>query len=293
MLTIHTLDLLPESPQNRSFPEVYLLVMDGAILTTDVTAPSTADSVNDECTMRWLPESEAPRARDHRQRIGIINGKYTGYVLSLAPDTNPNERLIETGNWLSPRALFPNLGKVDFDVLSRALQLTHWSQNHRFCGQCGQPTTVHPTEPATHCTPCNALFYPRISPCIIVIVTRGDYCLLAHHTRYAQGFYSTLAGFVEAGESLEQALHREVMEEVGLTIDQLEYFGSQSWPFPGQMMVGFIANYVTGDIVIDEDEISDARWFHYTDLPALPGKVSISGQLIEEFVQRCQTRSPA
>ncbi|MBM96676.1 MAG: NAD(+) diphosphatase [Oceanospirillaceae bacterium] len=276
MLTIDTLALEAESAENAAFPALYLLLCDGNVL------------CHPERLMAWLDESYLEgTALDSRLRIGVVNGSHTAYVLTLeTPEQLPIA--LHQLEWMPPRALFRNLQGMDFDALSRALQLSNWAKEHRYCGHCGNPTKIHPSEPAQHCESCNALYFPRISPCIIVLITRGEYCLLAHHTRYAQSFYSTLAGFVEAGESLEQALHREIREEVNLKVDNLEYFGSQSWPFPGQLMVGYIVSYHSGDIKIDETEISDARWFHYTDLPDTPTRVSISGQLIAEFVARCE-----
>ena len=276
MLTIESLALEAESPETASFPARYLLVSEGNIL------------AEPERHMAWLSTDEvqticSDEQRQQSLRIGIANQAYTCYVLSLEQPCDAGEL-----EWMPPRALFRNLQAADFDAMSRALQLVNWVTEHQFCSQCGNPVSLHPSEPAQHCEPCQKLYFPRISPCIIVLITRGDYCLLAHHTRYAQAFYSTLAGFVEAGESLEQALHREIKEEVSLTVDQLEYFGSQSWPFPGQLMVGYIARYADGIIHIDEDEITDARWFHYKDLPETPTQVSISGQLIAEFVRRCE-----
>lgn len=273
MLTIESLALEAESPENASLPTRYLLICHGDVL------------AEPDQRMAWLTEAELPSglSLDQRLRIGTANQSYSCYALPLDHPMN-----IGTLEWMPPKALFNNLQAADFDALSRALQLAHWAKEHQFCGQCGNPTTIHQSEPAQHCEPCNTLYFPRISPCIIVLITRGEHCLLAHHTRYAQTFYSTLAGFVEAGESLEQALHREIMEEVNLEVDELEYFGSQSWPFPGQLMVGYIVHYKSGQIRIDEDEISDARWFHYRDLPHTPTPVSISGQLIAEFVRRCE-----
>ena len=278
MLTIETLALEAESTANATLPAMYLLLCDGNVL------------CHPERHMAWLIETDLNSSTlSSRLRIGIINGSHTAYALALESSDLP--AALAHLEWMPPRALFRHLQAMDFDALSRALQLSHWIREHQYCGQCGNPVDIHPSESAQHCDSCNTLYFPRISPCIIVLVTRGEYCLLAHHTRYAQSFYSTLAGFVEAGESLEQALHREIMEEVSLKVDKPEYFGSQSWPFPGQLMVGYIARYQSGEIDIDTTEISDARWFHYTDLPNTPTQVSISGQLIAEFVSRCEQNS--
>jgi NAD+ diphosphatase len=121
---------------------------------------------------------------------------------------------------------------------------------------------------------------------MIVLVTKDEEMLLARNAAWPQGMYSTLAGFVEAGESIEQTVHREVMEEVGLQVEELTYFGSQSWPFPNSLMLGFHAKYVAGDIVCQPGEIADAQWFNKNSMPQIPPKTAISGWLIDEFLQQ-------
>lgn len=134
------------------------------------------------------------------------------------------------------------------------------------------------------CDSCRIINYPRIAPCVIVLVTRGEELLLARNANFPQPMYSTLAGFIEAGETAEATLAREVREEVGVEITNLRYFRSQSWPFPNQLMLGFFADYASGEIVCDGSEIADAGWFHYSDLPMTPPVASISGQLIQHYV---------
>lgn len=193
---------------------------------------------------------------------------------------------ISEENLIHPRTVLTLATQLEIDLISRALQLMTWKNQHQYCGQCGRKTTPHRTESAFHCEPCELFFYPRISPCMMCLVTKGDYCLLAQHQKHPNGFYATLAGFVEAGESVEQTLHREVMEEVGLTVDNLSYFNSQSWPFPQQLMIGFFAEYRAGDIRLEEQEIIDAQWFHYDNLPDIPPEESLSGKMIRHFVQQ-------
>lgn len=134
------------------------------------------------------------------------------------------------------------------------------------------------------CQPCATINYPRIAPCVIVLVTRGEELLLARNANFPGPMYSTLAGFIEAGETAEETLVREVKEEVGVDIHRLQYFRSQSWPFPNQLMLGFFAEYAGGDIVCDQQEIVDAQWFHYTELPMVPPTSSVSGQLIQHYI---------
>lgn len=193
---------------------------------------------------------------------------------------------VKTHRLLSYRDLLKTHPEDQLVLISRALQLLTWKKRHRFCGQCGQKMNTSPQQSALVCSQCNAIDYPSISPCMMCLIVREDECLLAHHQRHPEGMYSTLAGFVEAGESLEQTLHREVFEEVGVRVSKLEYFNSQTWPFPHQLMVGFFATYESGDIVVDGEEILEAQWFHYRHLPQTPPAVTLSGQLIAEFVRR-------
>lgn len=180
------------------------------------------------------------------------------------------------------------LGKVEpslFYVAGRAKQIVDWHREHRFCGRCGSAMQDHAADRAKECPQCGLINYPRLSPSIIVLVRRGEECLLARNARWPTGMYSTLAGFVEPGESIEQTVHREVMEEVGVTVKNLRYLGSQSWPFPNSLMLGFHADYDGGEIVCQEGEISDARFFRYDQLPHVPGAIAISGWLIDDYVQ--------
>ena len=135
------------------------------------------------------------------------------------------------------------------------------------------------------CADCRIVNYPRLSPSIIVLITKGEEMLLARNANWPTNMYSTLAGFVEPGESIEQTVHREVHEEVGLRVENLKYFGSQSWPFPNSLMLGFHAEYRDGDIVCQPGEIADAQWFTKDTLPQTPPKTAISGWLIDEFIQ--------
>jgi NAD+ diphosphatase len=179
------------------------------------------------------------------------------------------------------------VGRVDdhiFNLWGKASQLLNWQKMHRFCGSCGRKTEDHESEQAKVCPTCSLTWYPRISPCIIVLVTRGQELLLARSPRFTEGMYSTLAGFIEPGESVESTLRREITEEVSITIKNIRYFGSQPWPFPGQLMLGFFAEYDSGEIRIDGEEIVDAAWYHYTDLPMIPSEGTIAGQLIRHHV---------
>jgi NAD+ diphosphatase len=191
--------------------------------------------------------------------------------------------------WSSLRSLLEQLSEEEFQTAGRALQILRWHFDHQFCGRCGKPTIQHSQDFAKTCAACKIDFYPRLSPCIITLVTRGDECLLAWHTRSKDEKYSCLAGFIEMGESPEQTLDREVMEEVGLRVNNIRYIASQPWPFPGQLMLGYFADYAGGDIVIDQQEIMAANWYHYSQLPKIPPATTISGRLINAFVQERQS----
>jgi NAD+ diphosphatase len=185
------------------------------------------------------------------------------------------------GELMPARSLFNLLGAEAVSLVGRGIQLLDWQKNHRYCGRCGAPTTIKTGEFAMLCSSCDLVVYPRISPAIMVLISRGDELLLARSPRFKPGVYSALAGFVEAGETLEQCAIREVREEVGIEITNLRYFGSQPWPFPDSLMVAFFADYAGGTIQPDPLEIEAAGWFLRSELPALPEPVSIARQLID------------
>ena len=173
-------------------------------------------------------------------------------------------------------------------LAGRAAQILEWDRSHRFCGVCGAPTTLQPGERARICPACKHTAYPRLSPAMMALVWRPGELLLARSPHYARGMYSALAGFVEAGESLEDCVHREVAEEVGLQVQDLRYFGSQSWPFPHSLMVAYTARWTAGQIVPQAGEIEDAQWFAIDALPGIPPRFSIAGHLIRDTLALMQ-----
>ena len=174
-------------------------------------------------------------------------------------------------------------------LAGRAAQVLEWDRTHRYCGVCGTPTELQPGERARRCPACGQASYPRLSPAMMALVWRADRgrpeLLLARAPHFAPGMFSALAGFVEAGESLEDCVHREVQEEVGLQVHHLRYYGSQSWPFPTRLMVAFTAQWAGGEIVPQPGEIEEAGWFPLDALPKIPPRFSISGHLIRDTVQ--------
>ena len=180
-------------------------------------------------------------------------------------------------------------GEDAWRAAGRAVQLVEWGRTHQFCGRCGTPTEPAPGERAMRCPSCGLSAFPRLAPAMITLVTRGDdgpdqEALLARGVLWKVPMYSCLAGFVEPGESLEGAVVREVKEEVGLTVGDVRYQGSQPWPFPHSLMCGFRARHQSGDIVLDETEIADANWYRRDDMPPIPPGISIARKLINAWI---------
>lgn len=184
------------------------------------------------------------------------------------------------------RQLFGALSEEQFGVAGRALGLTTWDFDHRHCGRCGSPTKRSGAERTRICTACEHGAYPRLSPAVIMLVERDGKALLGRNARFSLPFFSTLAGFVEVGETLEETVAREVREEAGVEVGDIRYFGSQPWPFTSSLMIGFTAQWTSGEIVVDPTEIAEASWFAPDALPQVPPKLSIARALIDDFVRR-------
>lgn len=167
-------------------------------------------------------------------------------------------------------------------LLSTAAQVQQWFLDHRYCGRCGSETEFHSAERARWCGACEMPFYPRLAPCVIVLIRHGERFLLARSSRTRSYFFSLIAGFVEPGESAEEAVTREVMEETGLQVTNIRYWTSQPWPFPHQLMLGYFADYAGGDLVLQEDELAEAGWFTPDDHPPIPPETTIAGRLIRQ-----------
>jgi NAD+ diphosphatase len=184
------------------------------------------------------------------------------------------------------RSLFFKLPEPLLAIAARALQVVEWDRTHRYCGVCGTATHDKAGERAKECPTCGHTAYPRVSPAMMVLVTRGRELLLARSPRFPPGMYSALAGFVEAGETIEDCIRREVREEVGIEVANIRYFASQSWSFPHSLMIAYTAEYAGGDLTPDEAEIAEARWFAWDAVPDLPPSVSISRKLITATIAR-------
>lgn len=211
--------------------------------------------------------------------VGKIEGM-PARAVELAEGTEPPPGLAFQGL----RKLWNRLPEEFWHLAGRAVQIVEWDRNHRFCGRCGEETVPQEGEFARRCPRCGLHHFPRVSPAVIVRIERGDEILLARSPHFAPGVYSTLAGFVEPGESMEQCVAREVFEEVGVRVRNIRYFGSQPWPFPHSLMVGFVADWESGDIIPQPGEIEDAAWFTVETLPGLPSRFSIARALIDEWL---------
>jgi len=260
------------SPENIE-QSYHIVISDDEVLSIDGVNP-------------WRPLTE-----DEYRWLGIdeVSSHYLGTAAGIPVFANEVDPEADNPEGYEFETLWSFLGQVEepvFNLIGRAKQVVDWYQNHKYCGQCGKPTSTDSSDRSRQCHDCETIFYPRLSPSIIVLITRGEDVLLAKNANARGNFYSTIAGFVEPGESIEEAVHREVKEEVGVDVKNLKYFNSQSWPFPNSLMLGFHAEYAAGEIVIQEEEIADAQWFHYTEMPNRPAMVSISGWLIDAYLKQ-------
>lgn len=174
-----------------------------------------------------------------------------------------------------PKALYLKAGKCQ--------ELLYWDRNTQFCGVCGAPMRMH-TDISKRCTSCGKEVWPQLATAVIVRISKGDEILLVHANNFATNFYGLVAGFVETGETLEEAVRREVREETQLEITNLRYFASQPWPYPCGLMVGFTAEYVSGDMHLQRSELSSGGWFNASNLPTIPEKLSIARLLIDDWL---------
>jgi NAD+ diphosphatase len=227
-------------------------------------------------------------------RFGVILrqqhlGKW-GDIHCYAVELEPPEILPGHVKWVGLRQAYGLLPDVFFSLAGEAIQIMDWDRTHQFCGRCGTPTMPAGYEFSKKCPACGLTAYPRISPAVIVLIEHENKVLLSRSPHFPKGMYSIQAGFVEPGENLEQAVEREILEEVGIRIEAITYFGSQPWPFPNSLMIGFTARYAGGELTIDKTEIEDAAWYTADALPPIPPPLSIARKLIDQFVEKQQSR---
>jgi NAD+ diphosphatase len=260
-------------PTERSEPAWWFAFLESKLLVYQKPPP-----VNLPCLIDF---AEFGLTTLSQQYLGQFDNRHC-YAVELAEGTTPPAGMAFEGL----REVYGRLDEDLFWLATRAVQIVDWDRTQKFCSRCGTELRMKTTERTKECPQCGLLHFPRLAPAIIVLVERGHELLLARSRHFMPGMYSVLAGFVEPGESLEGAVVREVKEEVGISIKDIQYFASQPWPFPHSLMIGFTATYAGGEIFLDDPEIEDAGWFTVNNLPTIPGKISIARKLIDWFVMK-------
>lgn len=212
--------------------------------------------------------------------LGTLAG-HPSYAAEVKPGTTAPDGMV----FQDLKSLYELLDEDIFLLAGRAIQIINWDKNHQFCGRCGSPTKTAEYEMAKICPECGLMNFPRLSPAVITAIVKDNGLLMAKHSYGLIDRYTLIAGFVEPGETLEEAVRREIMEEVGLEVRNIEYFGSQPWPFPHSFMIGFTAQYEKGEIKVDGKEIVDAKWFTAPEITPPPSQVSIASELINWFIE--------
>ncbi|MAR95313.1 MAG: NAD(+) diphosphatase [Gammaproteobacteria bacterium] len=216
--------------------------------------------------------------------IGIAEGDKKIYAVDIS---NTNTDINIAYNSLVEydiRHLLAISKPEDIVLIGRANQLLHWIRSNKYSGYTGELNKFDKNEETLYCPSSSSMIYPTISPCVLAMITKGDEILLARNTLFPKGLYSVLAGFVEVSESAEETVEREILEEVNIKVKNIKYFGSQPWPFPSQLMLGFSCEYESGEIKVDKKEIAEANWYKFNNLPFVPPETSLSGKLISSFV---------
>ena len=289
-------------------PALWFVFCDSALLVR-LEVRSTCDS---QCSAK-LPQAEASQElvdltgigsldpQTKPQFLGFLRGQACYAVDGSTPNPaqaehQPEQRAkqptkqhldagLDAGYSFHPlKRLYGVLSEPEFALAGRAVQLLRWSRDHRFCSRCATSLELNSYPHSRRCPQCGLRHGPRLSPAIIVRVTRGDEILLARSPRFRPGLYSVLAGFVEPGESLEDTVRREVQEEVGIHLSNIRYFGSQPWPFPDSLMLAFTADYAGGIVTPEPGEIEDVAWFTRDRIPSIPGPLSIARRMIEQWI---------
>lgn len=225
---------------------------------------------------------EPPVALNRESRVLNISPMENGTSVKAYYAESP--LLTETRyEWCGLRSSFYKLSDELYLKAGKCHELLYWDHSTQFCGVCGTPMKIH-TDISKKCPSCGKEIWPQLATAIIVLIHRGDEILLVHARNFKSDFYGLVAGFVETGETLEEAVHREVMEETGIKIENIRYFGSQPWPFPCGLMIGFNADYVSGEIKLQAEELTKGNWFTKDTLPHIPEKLSIARKILDDWL---------
>ena len=261
-----------DPPQEKSEPAWWFVFIVHTLIVREEGEALSVPFIQDLSTLGVQPIRE--------WYLGTLNGHHC-YCAEASENISLPEGMVSYGL----RYLYGRIEESLHKIAMRSSHIIAWDRTDRYCSRCRTEMNRAKGMRAKECPSCGFLSFPRISPAVIVLIERDKRVLLARVKRFTAELYSVLAGFVEPGESLEEAAKREIEEEVGIRIRNIRYFGSQPWPFPDSLMIGFTAEYESGEITIDETEISDAGWFDPDNLPTIPGKISIARQLIDWYVQ--------
>lgn len=267
-----------EAPREAAGPAWWFAFRGGELLVRE-SEEAEAGGVVEVLLAAEIADVVVQAAGLPRHYLGALDGAGC-WAVGLPDDAETPEDMRFEGL----RALYGRVPEALFSVAGRAVQIVAWDRDHRFCGRCGAATEPVRGERAKRCPACGLTSFPRLSPAAIVCVARGPEVLLARSNNFPAAFFSVLAGFVEPGESLEETVIREVREEVGVEVADIRYFGSQPWPFPNSLMIGFTAAYAGGEIRVDDREIAEAGWFRWDALPRIPPPISIARRLLDAFV---------
>ena len=270
-----------EPPAERTEKALWFIFKDREILLKSHKSPGAIP--------RLFDFRELGLSGIREQYLGTLDGVHC-YSVELPEDTRAPEGM----KFVDLRQAYSEMSEECFALVNKAVQVMEWDRTNQFCSRCGKKTLQKPGERGKVCPDCGELFYPRISPAVIVLIRKGHEVLLARSPNFSSNVYSLIAGFIEPGESAEAAVIREIKEEVGIEVKNIKYFGTQAWPFPNSLMIGFTAEYSSGDIQPDGFEIEDAKWFSAENLPSLPGKISIARKLIDKFLEEegCKHKVP-
>lgn len=228
-----------------------------------------------------LPQIDQINITDKTRYIPITtdcDDKY--YAIRLTEEDIKNIKTLQRSEL---RPLYKKMSDKHFSMSGKGLQMIHWNEHSRYCPACGT-LTVPFLDNAKKCPSCGYEIFPMIAPAAIVLVTKGDEILMVRARNFRSDHYGLVAGFLEVGETLEECVKRELKEEVGIEVKNIRYFGNQPWPFPSGLMIGYTAEYVSGKVILQEEELTHGGFFHYNNLPKLPGEMSIARQMIDAFV---------